>query len=101
MFDLSEEFGSNESASISGVWFELGDGAAVKVSRLGNPETQKAYKRIPRAIRRQMDEGTVENKQQIQFLSDLYRSTFFRTGEGLLIRVSPFQATHRSMARLS
>ncbi len=68
-FDLDEEFGSNETAEIEGVWVYLGEVARVKVARLGNPTTQKAYKKLPKAITRQLDAGTMGNKRTRQFMA--------------------------------
>ncbi len=67
-FDLNEEFGSNETAEIEGVWIHLGEVARVRVARLGNPKTQKAYRKIPKAIRSQMEQGILGNKQTRQFM---------------------------------
>ena len=68
-FDLNEEFGSNETAEVEGVWVNLGEDAKVRVARLGNVQAQKAYRKIPRAIRRQIEEGAMNNAQSAQFLS--------------------------------
>ncbi len=73
-FDLNEEFGSNETAEIEGVWCYLGEDAKVKVARLGNTKTQQAYRKIPKAIRRQLDEGTMGNVQTRQFMSKFMAS---------------------------
>ncbi len=73
-FDLNEEFGSNETAEIEGVWCYLGEEAKVKVARLGNTKTQQAYRKIPKAIRRQLDEGTMGNTQTRQFMSKFMAS---------------------------
>lgn len=66
--DLAEEFGSDETAEVEGVWVPLGSDAAVKVARLGNPDAQAAYKRIPRIVRRQIEEGTMTAAQSRKFL---------------------------------
>ncbi len=68
-FDLSDEFGSNETAEIEGVWSYLGETAQVKVARLANKEAQKAYRKMPRAIRKQIEDGNMGSVQSTQFLS--------------------------------
>ena len=82
-FDLSEEFGSNETAEVEGVWVPLGEGARVRVSRLGNPKAQVAYKRIPRAVRRMLDEGTMTNTQATDFLARFISEHILKDWEGL------------------
>lgn len=81
--DMSEEFGSNETAEIEGVWISLGEDAAVKVARLGNPDAQKAYKKIPRAITRAIEEGGMGNKQAAQFLSRFIADHILKDWKGL------------------
>ncbi len=82
-FDMGDEFGSNERAEIDGVWISLGEAAGVKVARLGNPEAQKAYRKIPKAIRRQIEEGTMGNKQAVQFLSSFMGTHVLKDWKGL------------------
>lgn len=85
-FDLGEEFGSNERAEIEGVWVSLGEDAGVKVSRLGNPDAQKAYRKIPRAIRRSIEEGSMGNKQAVQFLAKFMAEHILKDWKGLSLK---------------
>ena len=68
--EFGDSFGSNETASIEGVWVSLGGDAEILVSRLGNPEAQAAYRRIPRITRRQIEDSTMTNEQSDAFLAD-------------------------------
>ena len=81
--DLAKEFGSNEKAEIEGVKVFIGEGGWVKVARLGNPETQKAYRRIPRGVRRQIEEGTMTDAQSTQFLSKFLADHVLKAWGGL------------------
>ena len=82
-FDMSDEFGSNERAEIDGVWISLGEDAAVKVARLGNPVAQKAYKKLPKAIRNEIEQGYMGNKQAEQFLSSFMAEHVLKDWKGL------------------
>ncbi len=82
-FDLDEEFGSNERAEIEGVWVPLGEDAGVKVARMGNPEAQRAYKKIPYAIRREIEGGAMGSKQAVQFLSRFMADQILKDWRGL------------------
>ena len=82
-FDLNEEFGSNETAEVEGVWSYLGETAKIKVARLGNIEAQKAYRKIPAAIRSQIEKGNMGNKQAIQFLSKFLATHILKDWSGL------------------
>ncbi len=67
--EFGDSFGSNEAASIEGVWVSLGGDAEVKVARLGNPEAQAAYRKIPKSTRRQIEDATMSNQQSDEFLA--------------------------------
>ncbi len=82
-FDLEEEFGSNERAEIDGVWVSLGEDAGIKVARLGNPDAQRAYRKIPRPIRRQIEEGTMGNEQSEKFLTRFMSEHVLKDWKGL------------------
>ena len=81
--DLSEEFGSDETAEIEGVWVPLGGDGAVKVARLGNPEAQTAYRKIPRLIRRQIEEGTMTDNASRKFLTKFIADNLLKDWRGL------------------
>ncbi len=90
--DLEEEFGSNETAEKDGVWVSLGEDAGVKVARLGNPVAQKAYKKIPRAIRIAIEGGNMGNKQAVQFLSSFLAEHVLKDWKGLVDKGKPLPA---------
>lgn len=82
-FDLNEEFGSNPVAEVEGVWSYLGETAKIKVARLGNIEAQKAYRKIPKQVRDQIEKGNMGNKQAIQFLSKFLATHILKDWSGL------------------
>ena len=82
-FDLNEEFGSNETAEVEGVWSYLGETAKIRVARLGNIEAQKAYRKIPAAIRSQIEKGNMGNKQAVQFLAKFLATHILKDWSGL------------------
>ncbi len=83
-FNLKEGFGSNETAEVEGVWVELGEDGAVKVAKLSNQEAQRAYRRIPRAIRRQIEDGVMSNLQSKQFLAKFMSENILRDWRNLI-----------------
>ncbi len=83
MFDLAEEFGTNEVAEVEGVWVSLGEDARIKVARLGNPEAQRAYKRIPRAMRVLIEGGNMGNKDALEFLAKFCADHLVKDWDGL------------------
>ena len=83
--DLGDKFGTNPKAEIEGVWQELGGGAAVKVARLGNKEAAKAYRKIPKAVRNMVDEGTMEGTQAESFLAGYLAENILKDWRGLAV----------------
>ena len=81
--DLAEEYGSNAEAEINGVWVPVGVEAEVKVARLGNVEAQKAYRKIPRPIRRRIEEGYLNDKQAENFICDFLASHILKDWKNL------------------
>lgn len=81
--DLGEKFGSNPKAEIDGVWQELGGGAAIKVARLANKEASKAYKKLPKAVRNAVDEGSLEGTQAETFMARFLAQFILRDWRGL------------------
>lgn len=82
--ELVDAFGSNETAGTEGIWVSLGGDAEVKVSRLGNPEAQAAYRKIPRSTRRQIEDSTMSNKQSDEFLATFMSKHILQDWKNLL-----------------
>ena len=82
-FDLSDEFGSSEKASVEGVWVQLGEKARIRVARLANPAARKAYMKIPKAIRSLHESGNTSNKQMTEFLCRFLGSHILKNWEGM------------------
>lgn len=100
---LSEDFGSNETASTEGVWLSLGGEAEVLVARLGNREAQRAYKKMPAAIRRQLEDGLMGNDQATDFLCKFMSDHLLKDWKNLadsdkLIKYSP-EAAHKMLKK--
>lgn len=81
--DLDDKFGSNPRAEIEGVWQELGDGAAVKVARLGNKEAARAYRKLPKAVRNAVNEGALDDTQAEFFIADYLSKHILKDWRGL------------------
>ncbi len=57
VFDLNKDFGTDPKKELEGEWIDLDDqGGKLLIARVGNPNFQKAYSKIPKAIRRRLDE---------------------------------------------
>ena len=82
-FDLSDAFGTSAKAEVEGVWVGLGGEAGIKVARLGNPEAQKAYRKIPRNLRRQIEDTTLGDNESVKFLANFLSENILKDWKGL------------------
>lgn len=55
-----KQFKLDKKAEKEGIWVEIGDGAKIKVARLGNPAYQGAIRRMGKPFARQMRHGGVD-----------------------------------------
>ncbi len=81
--DFGETFGSDQAASEEGVWISLGGDASIKVARLGNPVAARAYLKIPRALRVQMESTVLANKQSDDFLAKFMGEHILKGWKGM------------------
>ena len=81
--DLSEDFGSDAAAGVEGVWAPVGIDAEVKVARIGNSEAQRAYRRIPRAVRRRLEDGFLNDKDSTKWISEFLADNILKDWKGL------------------
>ena len=49
--NIYSKFKTDENAETNGVWVDIGDGASVKVARLGNPNHEKIMERLRKPYR--------------------------------------------------
>ena len=53
--DIAKKFGTDKSAEENGVWIDIGDGAKIKVARLGNRYYKEAFKQKTKPYNKRMD----------------------------------------------
>ena len=64
--DLKKMFGTDITAEKEGVWYDLGNGAQIKVARLGNENNKRVSKRISTPYKFQIQRGTLSDDVQLQ-----------------------------------
>ncbi len=62
-FDLNTQFAMDETGEVEGIWEDLGDGATILIARAGNPNYIRAYQKISRGIRNQIDNGSLQEER--------------------------------------
>ncbi len=62
MMDLKKHFKTDEALENEGVWVDLGEGARLKVARLGNDGYKAMFQRELKPHRRQMKQGLLSEE---------------------------------------
>lgn len=85
MLDLKKSFGSDEKVETDGVWEEIQDGARVLVARVRNKNWRREARRLPRSIRRQMQDDVLPEGVMDEITAELMAKTVFLDFDGLAI----------------
>lgn len=64
--DLKKMFGTDAAAEKEGIWYDLGNGAQIKVARLGNENNKRVSKRISAPYKFQIQRGTLSDDVQLK-----------------------------------
>ena len=89
VFDLKAQFGTDAELEVEGVWEDLGeaeegrDPPGVLIARVGNKAYTKEYQKVPRGIRRQMENGTLPDGMGDQVVCKLLAKTILLNWRGL------------------
>ena len=88
-FDRKEQFGTNVELEIEGVWEDLGEAVngesppGLLVARVGNKAYLKEYQKVPRGIRRQLDQGTLPEGMGETIVNKLLAKTILLDWRGI------------------
>ena len=82
MLDLKKEFGTDKQKELEGTWEEVGGGARILIARVGNPNFAKAFRQLPRSVRRLLDMGSLPESQGEDLLADLMANSIILNWDG-------------------
>lgn len=82
-FDLSN-FKIDKEKEIEGVWEDIGNGAKLLIARAGNKAFQKEYSKVPRGIRRMMENGTLDETENDDIICDVLSKTLLLDWKNIL-----------------
>ncbi len=83
--DLDKQYKTSPDLEEHGVWEEVGDGAKLLVARTNNPAYVRAYRRIPRGIRRQFEAGTLSESMSDGIICGIMAKTVLLDFKNLAI----------------
>lgn len=76
------KFKTNQSLEVEGVWVDIGEGAQVKVARIGNTAYQKYIERAYKPYRKMQRTGTVPEDLQRRIFTDALANTILLDWKG-------------------
>jgi len=88
-FDLKKQFATSEVLEIEGVWEDLDkgeegeDAPGILVARVGNKAYLKEYQKVPRGLRRQLEQGTLPEGAGEQIINKLLAKTILLDWRGI------------------
>jgi hypothetical protein len=77
------QFKTNTQKEVDGVWVDLGQGARIKVARLGNPKYKAYFSKATKPYRHQLRAGTLSDEVAERILAECMAETVLLGWEGL------------------
>ncbi len=84
--DLDKQYKTNPELEEHGVWEDVGDGAQLLIARVNNPAYVRAYRRVPRGIRRQFEAGTLPDDRSDDIICNVMAETVLLDFKNLSIK---------------
>ncbi len=83
--DLDKQYKTDPSLEENGVWEDLGDGAKLLIARVNNPAYVRAYRKVPRGIRRQFEAGNLTTSKDDDIICSVMAETILLDFKSLCV----------------
>lgn len=83
VLDLKSHFGTDPKKEIEGEWIEIAEDASLLIARVGNPNFQKAYAKIPAAIKKLLDDDPGGDGKTNPYLAGVVARTVLLGWKGI------------------
>lgn len=87
--DIKKLFGTNQTLENDGVWKDLGDGAKIKVARLGNPNNLRVTKELSKPFTIQIQRNKLPDDIQKKIMNESLARTVLVGWSGISYGGSP------------
>ena len=100
MGDIRKMFGTNKNAEIDGVWQDIGEKVKVKVARIGNPQYQKAFRKITKPHKQALRRGSLNDEVADKLLIKAMAKSILLDWSGLEEDGKPVPYSYENAVRL-
>lgn len=83
VFDLRANYATDKVKELEGVWEEVEDGAELLIARIGNDNYQREYNSIPRAVRKQIEDRSINSDRAVKYMARILASTILLDWKGI------------------
>ncbi len=98
--DLDKQYKTDPELEENGVWEEVGDGARLLIARINNPTYVRAYRQIPRGIRRRFEAGELADDRSDDIICDILSKTVLLNFENLSIGDKPLKYSQEAARKV-
>lgn len=87
-FDF-RKFATDQKKEVEGTWEDIGGGAALLIARAGNSKFQEEYAKIPKGVRRMLENNTIETKSADELICGILARTILLDWKNMLLDGEP------------
>ena len=98
--DIKKQFGTDEKKELEGVVHDLGEGAKVRVARIGNPKFKLVFNRLTKPHKQMMQRGTLPEATGDSILIRAMAETILLDWEGIEEDGTPVEYNKEEVIRL-
>lgn len=89
--DIGQEFDFDPKTEVEGVWFVIRGDARVLVAAWENPNFVRAFRRLPRDVRRRADSGRLSEDEDRNYMGGIMAQTILLGWENLTEKDQPLK----------
>ncbi len=98
--DLDKQYKTDPSLEEHGVWEDVGGDAKLLVARTNNPAYVRAYRRVPRGIRRQFEAGSLPDDRSDDIICNVMAETILLDFKNLTIGDKPIKYSRENAKKV-
>ena len=98
--DLAKKYKTDEEAEDNGAWIDWGDGAKLKIARVGNNNYQRRAQALMKPHRHARDRGTISEEIQTDIVTKCIAETVLVDWEGIEYDGKPIKYSSKNAEKL-
>ena len=98
--DLARKYKTDSEAEDNGAWIDWGEGAKLKIARVGNPNYQRRAQALMKPHRHARDRGTISDDVQTSIITQCLAETGLVDWEGVEFDGKPIKYSPKAAEKL-